>query len=716
MSSFEQLHPALQHHIVNSLGWRDLRPLQETSIDVVLAGKHCLLIAPTAGGKTEAAVFPLFSRVLQEDWRGLTVLYLCPLKALLNNLHERLDYYARLVGRTCAVWHGDVPESQRERIRREPPDILLTTPESVEAMLVSRKTDNSTVFGQLQAVVIDEVHAFAGDDRGWHVLALLERLVRIAGRELQRLALSATVGNPEELLIWLCGHCAGEGVVIAPEESNDSIDVQLDYVASLDNAATVISRLHRGEKRLVFCDSRSRVEALAALLRKRDIDAFVSHSSLSADERRRSERAFADGRNCVIVATSALELGIDVGDLDRVIQIDAPATVSSFLQRIGRTGRRVGSRRNCLLLATSDSSLIHAAALIELWASGYVEPIEHPPLPFHVFIQQCLGLLLQEGGLSARDLIGWLMRVPQYAALSQGHGDEIITYMIEKQILSSDAGILWFGPLGEKLYGYRNFMDVSSIFTSPPMFSVRHGRQEVGFVHECSFVAAHSLVLLLAGRAWHVRHIDWDRKIAQVEPTDLEGRSRWLGLGADLSIDMCQSMKRVLRSERDGFAWSKRAQEAMDRIREEYFWVSGKGLTVRHDAGKGSQIWSFAGRRANRALALVLLSTDAVDARAENLYVNTDGKVNEAALAALSPLLLSEDHSDIAAEMTSDLGNSIKFVECLPPGLKGAMVQRRYFDFERATRLLGQRSDNRKAALSEMDQPGDAKEVENGNN
>jgi len=255
-------------------------------------------------------------------------------------------------------------------------------------------------------------------------------------------------------------------------------------------------------------------------------------------------------------------------------------------------------------------------------------------------------------------------------------------------------------------------MDVSSILTSPPMFSVRHGRQEVGFVHECSFVAAHSLVLLLAGRAWHVRHIDWDRKIAQVEPTDLEGRSRWLGLGADLSIDMCQSMKRVLRSSRDGFAWSKRAQEAMDRIREEYFWVSEKGLTVRHDAGKGSQIWSFAGRRANRALALVLLSADAVDARAENLYVNTDANVNE---AALSPLLLSEDHSDIAAEMTSDLGNSIKFVECLPPGLKGVMVQHRYFDFERASMLLNQQFDDPKAALSEIEQPGDAKEGANGN-
>src|SRR5690606_35106302 len=176
-----------------------------------------------------------------------------------------------------------------------------------------------------RAVVVDEVHAFAGDDRGWHLLAVLERLQRIAGRRLQRIGLSATVGNPSELLGWLQGGASvaeTAGTVVAPSASpasRDAADVTLDFVASLSNAATVISSLHRGEKRLVFCESRRQVEELAMALREREVTTFVSHSSLAVDERRRAEQAFAEARDCVIVSTSTLELGIDVGDLDRVI-------------------------------------------------------------------------------------------------------------------------------------------------------------------------------------------------------------------------------------------------------------------------------------------------------------------------------------------------------------------------------------------------------------
>src|SRR5262249_7503721 len=156
---------------------------------------------------------------------------------------------------------------------------------------------------------------------------------------------------------------------------------------------------HAGEKRLVFCDSRARVEQLASALRARGKETFVSHSSLSLDERRLAERAFAQGRGCVVVATSALELGIDVGDPDRGIQIDAPATVSSFLQRVGRTGRRRGTRRNCLFLATTDEGLLRAAGLIRLWARGRVEPAIPPPRPLHILAQQLMALALQEGGV-----------------------------------------------------------------------------------------------------------------------------------------------------------------------------------------------------------------------------------------------------------------------------------------------------------------------------
>ena len=157
--AFDRLHPALQHHVVNSLGWRSLRPLQERAIEPILAGKHALLLAPTAGGKTEAAIFPVLSRMLTEDWRGLTVIYVCPIKALLNNLHERLATYAGLLGRTVGLWHGDVGASARKALIKEPPDILLTTPESIEVMLIFRSEERERLFGALRCLIVDELHA-----------------------------------------------------------------------------------------------------------------------------------------------------------------------------------------------------------------------------------------------------------------------------------------------------------------------------------------------------------------------------------------------------------------------------------------------------------------------------------------------------------------------------------------------------------------------------
>ena len=219
VSNFEQLHPAVQHHVVNSLGWRELRPFQEEVIPGILAGQHMIVLAPTAGGKTEAAFLPIASRMLSEGWTGLSVLYICPIKALLNNLDVRLQRYCTLLGRRSALWHGDVTTTARRHVLRDPPDCLLTTPESLEVMLVSPNVDARGLFSNLRVVIVDEIHAFAGDDRGWHLLSVLQRITRLAGRELQRIGLSATVGNPEMLIDWLAGSCKGERVVFRPAEA-----------------------------------------------------------------------------------------------------------------------------------------------------------------------------------------------------------------------------------------------------------------------------------------------------------------------------------------------------------------------------------------------------------------------------------------------------------------------------------------------------------------
>lgn len=359
------LHPVLIHHIASTLRWPGLRPLQDEAAAPLAAGEDAVLLAPTAGGKTEAAIFPVLTRMATEEWSGVSVLYLCPIKALLNNLEPRLHEYASWMGRRVAVWHGDVNQSARRRIITDPPDILLTTPESLEAVLVSRGIDSRSFLGGVHTVIIDEVHAFAGDDRGWHLSAVLSRLEALTGGHLQRIGMSATVGNPDALLTWLQGgRTERPGRVLAPGVSAGTVtptDITVDYVDSVASASLLLSKLHQGEKRLVFVDSRRMAEELGSALHGRGVRVYLSHSSLSTDERRRAEDAFANDRDCIIVATSTLELGIDVGDLDRVIQIGTPGTVSSFLQRLGRTGRRAETSRNCLFITIDDEDgLIHS--------------------------------------------------------------------------------------------------------------------------------------------------------------------------------------------------------------------------------------------------------------------------------------------------------------------------------------------------------------------
>ncbi|KFU81959.1 ATP-dependent helicase Lhr and Lhr-like helicase [Amycolatopsis lurida] len=609
--SVDRLHPVIAHHLVNSLGWRSLRPLQRDAVVPLLEGSDALCLAPTAGGKTESACFPLLTAMEEQQWYGLSVVYVCPLKALLNNLLPRLETYAAWLGRSVAVWHGDVAAGTRRRILREPPDILLTTPESLESMLVSANVDHHELFSGLRAVVVDEVHAFAGDDRGWHLLAVLERLTRIAGRPLQRVGLSATVGNPAELLEWLqgSGRSRRPAVVIAPDlvvtTKPPPGDIELDYVGSVDNAATVITALHRGEKRLVFCDSRVLVEQLGAALRSRGVTTFLSHASLSKDERLRAEQAFAEARDCVIVSTSTLELGIDVGDLDRVIQINAPRTVSSFLQRLGRTGRRAGASRNCLFLALDEWQLLWAAGLLRLWGNGYIEPVTAPPEPRHIVAQQVLAVCLQENKIG-RKL--WHQEWNNLAPFDQGSGP-IMRYLVDEGFIERDGELFFIGPQAEQRFGRRHFMDMMAVFTAPPQFTVLAGRQEIGQTDPSLLTdkVEGPRLLLLAGRSWRVTWIDWKRKRCFVEAADSGGRARWHAPGAGgASFALSRSVRDVLLGEDPPVKLTQRAHRVLAETRDERGLAAHPAGTVVSRNGMDIRWWTWAGYRANATLAATL--------------------------------------------------------------------------------------------------------------
>ncbi|MBV9997782.1 MAG: DEAD/DEAH box helicase [Verrucomicrobia bacterium] len=669
----ERFHPLLRHHLVNTLGWRALRPLQERAAEPILGGAHLLVLAPTAGGKTEAAVLPVLSRLLTEGWAGTSILYLCPLKALLNNLHPRLGVYFGMVGHRVCLWHGDTAPGERRRIESEPPACLMTTPESLEVMLISSRQGPRTLLKDVRVVIVDEIHAFAGDDRGIHLRAVVERISALAGRELQRIGLSATVGNPEGLLDWLAGHCAGRKGVVAESGGTAQADVLLDYTGNLENAALVISRLHRGRKRLVFCDSRRRVEELAVHLKAQGVSAFVSHSSLSLERRREAERAFAEGENCVIVATSTLELGIDVGDLDRVIQIDAPATVASFLQRLGRTGRREGTVRNCLFLATNPAALLHAAALISLWEEGFVEPIYSPREPFHLFAQQLLALSLQHRGL-ARD--GWqpgIGRLPVFREMGNEEREAILGHLIRTGILGFDGVWLAMGEEGEKRFGRRHFLELMSVFTSSPDFEVLHGNHPIGTLDWLALASndgSRRHPVILAGRSWDLLEIDWKKRRVFVTPSEGRGKVRWRGVRRGLTFVIAQRIRQLVLASGESTRWSARAKTEMANQKEQFHQVAGEAGRIYHDAAESRIRWStFAGNALNEILGSVLERELKQELAWDDFEISFPASTDVTAIRTTVEELLGAPNLIERLPGSQELLDQLKFSACLPPAL-----------------------------------------------
>jgi ATP-dependent helicase Lhr and Lhr-like helicase len=675
--AFDRLSPALQYQIVNALGFSSLRPVQEMTIGPIVAGKNLVVLAPTAGGKTEAAFFPLLSQMDMFDWRPVSVIYVAPIRALLNNQEERITRYAGLLGRRAFVWHGDVATSSKQAFCRDPADILMTTPESLEVMLMSRQVPAQRLFGRVRAVIIDEVHAFVGDDRGGHLSAVLERLARFSGQDIQRIGLSATVGNPETILAWAAGSSRRHGEVVRAPGDGAAPELGIDFVGSLENAARVVAALHRGRKRLVFVDSRRKVEAMGKHLCDLGVTTHVTHSSLSADERRLAERAFAEGHDCVIVATSALELGIDIGDLDHVLQIDAPTTVAAFLQRMGRTGRRPGTRPNCTFLACDDEALVRAAALVALHRAGYVEPVVWGRRAFHLLAHQIMALAIQEQGIAMADWWAWVAPATPFAGISAEERAELVEHMVREGILHRDAGRLGLGVRGERLYGFRHFAELYAVFSTPRTLTVLWGTQEIGSI-DAAFVEqgdVASLSFTLGARAWQVRGVDWSRGVVQVRPAEHGGHARWQGRPVLLHEPLCRAIRGVVTGRDMDPAWSRRASARMAEVRKEHAEVPPEGLSLEREPSGALRLWTFAGGRANNLIARVLEGELGERVTAANMAIRIrDGAAqSEAAVRDILARLQAEGRPDrddaLRFAASCARGRLSKFEPCVPEHL-----------------------------------------------
>jgi ATP-dependent Lhr-like helicase len=687
----------MRYQIVNALGFDALRPVQALATHAILDGDHCVILAPTAGGKTESALFPVLSAMDAEGWSPVSALYIAPTRALLNNQSHRLTRYAEMIGRRACTWHGDTPARTRNAFLREPADLLLTTPESLEVMLLSARVPARRLFAGLRAVVIDEVHAFVRDDRGGHLAALLERLSRLSGNDLQRVALSATVGNPEEILAWLGGSSTRRGRVVRVPAAATKPSLSLDYVGDEANAARVVAALHPGRKRLVFVESRRRAESVARTLRGLGVETWVTHSSLSVEERHAAELAFAEGRDCVIVATSALELGIDVGDLDHVLQIDAPSSVASFLQRMGRTGRRAGTVPNCTFLATEQDTLVQAAALLRLHAEGYVEPVRPVRRGAHLLAHQLLALALQEGGVAPGDVWAWVGAAAPFQGLDADDRAALVEHMLGAEILHRDGGRLSLGREGERRYGRRYFAELYAVFATAATLRVVHAGADIGAV-ETRFVesaGAGPLTFTLAGRAWQVTHVEWGRGVVHVRPAERAGHARWRGRGLFLSRRLCAAMRGVLTDDVVDPWWSQRARTFLAGAREEHAFLEPRGVQCVGE-GAGVRAWTFAGGAANRLLARMAEAALGGEVTASDTSLGFSGQSarSDGAIASWLSALRREGRPtrDDALAVVGALGGArlSKFQPCLPPRLEAAYLADMLTDVEGAREALGE--------------------------
>lgn len=609
-SIFARFPPRLQQAIVSRLGWTTLRPVQELAGQAILDGKNAIVLAPTAGGKTEAAVFPLLAGLIEREPEGVGVLYIAPIKALLNNQCDRFSTYTEMVGLRSFVWHGDVRGKDKQAFLKEPAAVLLTTPESLEVMLLSAKVPHPKLFGDLRAVIIDEIHALAGSDRGTHLLSVLERLFVVTNSDVQRVGLSATIGNPQEILRWLQGSSQRFGTVIDPPKIPAKREIAILQREEVGAIAREASRKAAGRKSLFFCQSRSLAEDVAERMKDRETEVFVHHSSVSRTEREAAEERFQHGNNACILCTSTLELGIDIGDLDSVFQANAPSTVSSFLQRLGRTGRRAGQIANTTFFCENIETVLQAIAIVELARSGWVESVHCSDRSWSVLVHQLLALTLQFSAISMERAWNQLSLVPDFQGISDKEFKTLIDHAIAEGYLFISGGLLSMGEKAERMFGRKNFMELYAVFSSPVLYKVKTATGYVVGSLEQDF--ADKLVqdmssFLLSGRAWLVEAIDHQERVIRVAIAPRGTKPSWGGFTPQiLSQELCQKIKSILIDDIDYPYLDPQSRYALTEKRSDLGTLLRQQHFPAQDDGNRVTWWTFAGGKINYTLKYLL--------------------------------------------------------------------------------------------------------------
>lgn len=558
--AFEALHPKIQRWVWRQ-GWEALRPTQERAIPSLLSGDRDVIVAAaTAGGKTEAAFLPILSRLLQDtgdvECEGLA-LYIAPLKALINDQYQRLELMTESLEIPVVAWHGDIAQRQKHSFLKAPRGVLLITPESLEAIFVNHGHRVPWLFGDLQHLIVDELHSFIGVERGMQLQSLMHRLELAIRRRVPRVGLSATLGD-----MGLAGEYlrpgAGDQVetIVSTEESGElklqirgyrhvppalsskeaearkdrGEDVELDDVLQgdvLDIAQHLFQTL-RGANNLVFANSRRNVETYADLLRREcerlrvPTEFFPHHGSLSKELRKHVETGLkAQARPVTAVCTSTLEMGIDIGSVASIAQIGPPHQVASMRQRLGRSGRRGEAAVLRIYIQEFEiddkttipdrlrPALFQAVAMTELMLARWTEPPRLDALHLSTLMQQILSVIAQHGGATAQSLWNALCENVPFTAVGRDNFIALLKQMGRTGLLTqSQDGTLLHGETGERIVNHYSFY---AAFTTPEEFTLAVEGKILGTL-PIDRPLAEGSYLIFAGRRWRVLRVDTEHK------------------------------------------------------------------------------------------------------------------------------------------------------------------------------------------------------------
>jgi ATP-dependent Lhr-like helicase len=651
-SSFERLHPEVQQWIW-SQGWTSLRDAQEWAVPALIgADQDVIIAASTAAGKTEAAFLPVLSNLLNDTSTAGAVLYISPLKALINDQWDRLSRLCERLEIPVVAWHGDVSASKKQRFLKSPEGILLITPESLEALFVNRGSSLPGVFQNLRYIVVDELHALIGSERGKQLQSLMQRVETVVGRQLPRVGLSATLGemslaqvflrpnNPEQITV-INSTSAGQelqvqvrGYIERPMQQvvadhgkqqsseEDATDEETEESGSKVAIAGHLYKVLRGHNNLIFPNRRQEVEWFADRLRSLcendgvPNEFWPHHGSLSKELREDAERALKAGDPpASAICTTTLELGIDIGNIRTVAQVGCPPSVASLRQRLGRSGRRAGEPailrgycRERLLTDQSDLSdqlregLVQTVAMIRLLVAGWFEPPRSQGMHASTLVQQCLSTIAQMGGASAAQLWNDLIASGSFASVTKGDLMLLLKGMGEKELIVQDSsGLLLPGELGERLINHYEFY---TAFTSDEEFRLLRDGKPLGSL-PVSRPLSKGQRIIFGGRRWQVQDVDLEAKVIVVTPTRGGEPPQFDGLGAQIHDRVRMEMWSVLSETAPCPFLDKQAQLLLQEARQTFHALRlGEKSIV--GSASASHLVTWQGDYTNDALALLL--------------------------------------------------------------------------------------------------------------